>query len=152
MANKDIQKERERGEGTTVLLVDNNPGAARYLTVAFDEINGQMKTLVATDEAEAREILRLGQNEIPTQIPAVVVMDIDNDGVDGRNVLRAIREREELDSLPVIVFSREDDPATVEECYDLGATLCVVKSDGYEGLKRIVNAVSICTEAVEVAG
>lgn len=136
---------------TEILLIDDDPGTARLLTLAFDEFDGQMKTLIASDETEAREILHLGRDEIPTQIPAVVVMDIDNDGFDGRNVLRAIRERAELDSLPVVVFSREDDPASVEECYDLGATAYIVKPQDYEGLRGVVTAASACIQVAEFA-
>lgn len=141
--------ERKARNATEILLIDDDPGTARLLTLAFDEFDGEMTTLVASKETEAHEILHLGQDEIPTQIPAMVVMDLDNDGFDGRSVLRAIRDREDLDALPVIVFSRESDSATVEECYELGATLYMAKPDDYSGLKRVVNAVSICTEAAE---
>lgn len=49
-----------------------------------------------------------------------------------------------MDSLPVIVFSWQDDPATVKECYDLGATLYIVMSDDFRSPKRITNVVGTC--------
>lgn len=46
---------------------DYDRGTACLLTLAFAERDGRIKTLVATDQTEARKILHLGHNELPTE-------------------------------------------------------------------------------------
>lgn len=135
----------ERGGVTDVLLVDHDPGTARLLGLAFDEFGRRTRLQVATDGEEAFEVLDAGTR---SPRPDVVVLDVDNTVFDGREVLRTIRETES-DLLPVVVFSRNDDPTMVQECYELGATAYLVKPHGYEGLKAVVNVASRVAEGAE---
>lgn len=147
MSPNDTQPGPERGQETIVLLVDDDPGTARLLTLAFAEFGGEVTSRVASNGLEARDMLSNEHGKGPP--PDIVVVDVDNEGFDGREVLRSIRESKLYSELPVIVFSRNDHPDVVQDCYELGATAYLVKPGDYRGLKSVVDAARTCLQSTE---
>ncbi len=59
--------------------------------------------------------------------PALVLMDLNTPGTDGRDALRSIKADALLKSLPVVVFSTSASPRDMEFCYAAGANAYHVK-------------------------
>jgi two-component system response regulator len=59
--------------------------------------------------------------------PALVVLDLNLPRIDGRDVLRRIREEEAWRNVPVIVFSSSDSARDREVTMSLGATMYLRK-------------------------
>ncbi|QJW92959.1 response regulator [Frigoriglobus tundricola] len=59
--------------------------------------------------------------------PAVVLMDLNTPGVDGREALESIKTDPALKSFPVVVFSTSANPRDVTFCYAAGANAYHVK-------------------------
>jgi len=101
---------------TTVLLVEDDQFIA--------DITGQKlvavgyEVVVAVDAATAMTLFS-------DQKPNVVVLDIDLPDASGSVVLEKIRE---TSSVPVIVFSNNDDPGIKAELESLGANSFFVKA------------------------
>jgi CheY-like chemotaxis protein len=83
------------------------------------------------------ECLELLRAERP-QAPALVLMDLNTPGVDGREALRAIRADPRLRTLPVVVFSTSAEPRDVAFCYGLGANAYHVKPLRYPDYLSLV--------------
>lgn len=77
-----------------------------------------------------RLLLNCVASEAP--LPAVVLLDLNTPGMDGRGALAAIRQHESLRQLPVIVFSTSGNPVDVANCYARGANAYHVKPVRYE--------------------
>ena len=77
----------------------------------------------ATTGEECLELLR-GADAIR---PAVVLMDLNTHGTDGRETLRVIKVDPELKAYPVVVFSISTDPRDLSYCYAAGANAYHVK-------------------------
>ena len=60
-------------------------------------------------------------------LPAVILLDLNLPGEDGRTFLKKIRETPRLSSIPVIILSSSSDPKDVDGCYALGANAYLVK-------------------------
>lgn len=70
--------------------------------------------------------------------PGLIVLDLNLPGIDGREVLRRIKQDDSLKSIPVVVFTTSNNPKDVEDCYQYGVNSYIVKPINFAQLKRDV--------------
>lgn len=68
--------------------------------------------------------------------PGLIVLDLNLPGTDGREVLRRIKEDDNLKTIPVVVFTTSNNPKDIEECYQYGVNSYIVKPIDFAQLKR----------------
>src|SRR5690606_1930415 len=73
-----------------------------------------------------------------TDLPAVVLLDLNLPKLNGREVLQAIRSDPATRSLPVVVLTTSAEPFDVDAVYELGANSYIQKPVEFE---RFVDAV-----------
>ena len=64
--------------------------------------------------------------------PALVLLDLNLPGMDGRELLAIIKGDEHLKSIPVVIVTTSHNPRDVEWCYQHGANGYQVKAIGYD--------------------
>ncbi|UCH80076.1 MAG: response regulator [Nitrospiraceae bacterium] len=57
----------------------------------------------------------------------ILLLDLRMPVVDGREVIRQVKQDRELQHIPIIVVSTTDDPAEIENCYSMGCAKYIVK-------------------------
>lgn len=72
--------------------------------------------------------------------PAVILLDLNLPGTDGRTILRQIKNDGNLKSIPVVVFTTSDSDRDVNECYQNGANGYITKPVGLEKLLDVFRA------------
>ena len=72
----------------------------------------------------------------PPTLPAIMLLDLNLPGTDGRAVLDAVKHDPHLCSIPVIIFSSSATTRDVEECYRLGANSYLTKPIEYAALEQ----------------
>ena len=77
-------------------------------------------------------------NEAHTMNPALILLDLNMPGIDGREVLARIKSDANLKTIPVIVLTTSIDPIDVEECYKLGASTYIQKPVSFDGLTEAI--------------
>jgi len=70
--------------------------------------------------------------------PALIVLDLNLPGRDGRYVLKELRSRDVWRKIPVIIFSTSSSPQDIAWCYENGANSYHVKDMNYERFKDAV--------------
>ena len=70
--------------------------------------------------------------------PAMVLMDLNTPGTDGREALATIKGDDALKLLPVVVFSTSSDPRDLTFCYAAGANAYHVKPVRYPDHLQLV--------------
>lgn len=85
--------------------------------------------LRATTGGGCLELLR-GLAAEPVR-PALVLMDLNTPGLDGREALREIKADARLGALPVVVLSTSSDPRDLAFCYTAGANAYHLKPVRY---------------------
>ena len=103
-----------------ILLVEDNPDDVELTRIAFTQAKIANKLVVARDGAEALDYLfarGAHADRDPTQLPSIVLLDLNLPKVDGREVLQAIREDPRTRSLPVVVLTTSAEPFDVESSY-----------------------------------
>lgn len=88
------------------------------------------------------DLLALLRGATPTR-PALVLMDLNTSGTDGRQALEAIKIDPGLRSCPVVVFSTSASAKDVAFCYEAGANAYHVKPVRYpEHVQAIIDLLS----------
>lgn len=64
--------------------------------------------------------------------PKLILLDLNMPKMDGREVLKIIKEDQVLRKIPVVVFSTTKNQLEVKRCYDLGANTYIVKPVNYD--------------------
>ena len=71
--------------------------------------------------------LLCGKERQGTAGPALLLLDLNAPGVDGRDALVVVRQTPWLKVLPIVILSTSDDPRDVAHCYAHGANAYHVK-------------------------
>lgn len=72
--------------------------------------------------------------------PALIVLDLNLPGTDGRDILRQIKQDATLKEIPIVVFTTSSNPKDMQDCYGLGISRYIVKPIDYEQLKRDIQS------------
>lgn len=113
----------------TILLAEDSPADAEMAIDALKEARLANPIVHVEDGVEAMDyLLRRGafahREEGP---PAVLLLDIKMPRMDGLEVLRQIRNAEELKRLPVVILSSSREESDLARSWDLGVNAYVVK-------------------------
>lgn len=111
-----------------ILLVEDNPDDVMLTMRALKSHNITNEVIVAPDGVEAIEYL-FGTTDrpAPSDLPAVVLLDLKLPRVNGMEVLQRIRSEERTKLLPVVILTSSDEERDVVNGYSLGANSYVRK-------------------------
>jgi len=124
-----------------ILLVEDNPHDLELTLVALERSQLANEVIVLRDGAEALDYLfrRNAYAERLDGNPAVLLLDLKLPKVDGLQVLDAIRQSEELRSIPVVMLTSSREEPDLSRAYQLGVNAYVVKPVEF---KEFVSAIS----------
>ena len=93
------------------------------------------------DEALAwmYKIAQSHTEDIPP-LPAIIILDLNLPGIDGRDVLVTLKQDQTFCKIPIIVFTSSSSEDDVEFCYEQGANGYMVKPMGIDALNRMIQA------------
>ncbi len=82
-------------------------------------------------------------SEVPSnKFPSLILLDLNMPGMDGRDVLKEIKQNETLKLIPIIVVSTSSAVKDKEMSYKLGANCYVTKPDSYKELVTLTNCIA----------
>jgi CheY-like chemotaxis protein len=70
--------------------------------------------------------------------PALILLDLNLPGTDGREVLEQIKQDDTLKSIPVVVFTTSSNPKDIETCYRYGVNGYILKPININKLMRTI--------------
>jgi CheY-like chemotaxis protein len=73
--------------------------------------------------------------------PALVLLDLNMPGIDGRKVLAIVKQDPALKKTPVVILTTSSDERDVTHCYELGASTYVQKPVDFDGLIGAVSRI-----------
>lgn len=79
-----------------------------------------------------------GQSEIPR--PSVILLDLNLPGLDGRELLKKIKQDESFRKIPIVVFTTSSNPEDVDLCYQRGANGYLIKPVGTPELQKTLQS------------
>jgi two-component system response regulator len=115
-----------------ILLVDDNPDDVAIAKRAFTKSQIHNKVFVTEDGEEAIKFLRKEGKYKDVPNAGLVILDLNMPKVDGFEVLKVIKNDENLKSIPVIVLTSSSRPEDIERAYKLGCNSFIVKPASFE--------------------
>jgi len=124
-----------------ILLVEDNPNDLELTLVALERSQLANEVIVLRDGAEALDYLfrRNAYADRDAGNPAVLLLDLKLPKIDGLEVLKAIRESDDLRSIPVVMLTSSREEPDLQRAYALGVNAYVVKPVEF---KEFVSAIS----------
>ncbi|MCK4751869.1 MAG: response regulator [Planctomycetes bacterium] len=80
----------------------------------------------------------------------VLLLDIRMPKVDGREILRRMKEDERLRKIPVIMLTTTDDRDEIDRCYEMGCSFYMVKPTDYNKFMAAVENLGVFLSLEEV--
>ncbi|WP_099530686.1 response regulator [Stenotrophomonas maltophilia] len=113
----------------TILLAEDSPADAEMAIDALEKARLANPIVHVEDGVEVMDyLLRRGAFANREEgLPAVLLLDIKMPRMDGLEVLRQIREHEELKRLPVVILSSSREESDLARSWDMGVNAYVVK-------------------------
>ncbi|MFC3228482.1 response regulator [Marinibaculum pumilum] len=125
-----------------ILIVDDSDDDCEAMMRALKRGTDVANPIVRFDNGQAAldYILapRSDGNPGPGPRPALVLLDLNMPGVDGRQVLRAIKADESSRTVPVVVLTTSDDDWDIHNCYAEGASTYIKKPVELDGFFKAV--------------
>ncbi len=136
-------------ESISILLVEDNDGHAKLIERNLRKVNLLNPIVRARDGVEALEYLQ-GEAGEPITPPRLVLLDINMPRMDGFEVLRRIKSREDLRKTPVIMLTSTDSQEEIDRCYQSGANGYVSKPVNISTLGEKLLRLGLYLEIVEL--
>jgi two-component system response regulator len=124
-----------------ILLVEDNPDDYEATVRSFEKNHLANPVQWCRSGQDALDYVRRegGHSHIPVgQRPCLIFLDLNMPGLDGRKVLKALKNDDRTKQIPVVILTTSADPKDVEQCYALGASTYIQKPVSFE---RLVDAV-----------
>lgn len=128
-------------EARDILLVEDSPGDVLLVREAMAQNDLRDRLHVVGDGAEAIRFLNGDGRYADRPRPHLILLDLNLPVMDGREVLRRIKSRDEWKAIPVAILSTSDADDDVRECYDLQANCYIVKPMHMDDFCRVMHAI-----------
>lgn len=128
-----------------ILLAEDNPNDVELILEALSEQNLSSRVIFLNDGVEALDYLTYKGRfkNRAKENPAVIILDIKMPRMDGIEVLQAIKNRQELKTIPVVMLTSSREEPDLKRCYELGANAYIVKPVSFKDFLETVKHVGI---------
>ncbi len=124
-----------------VLLVEDDPGDVLMTREAFADNKVANRLAVVSDGVSAMEYLRKEGPYADAPTPDLVLLDLNLPRMDGREVLQALKEDQELRRIPVVVLTTSESEEDVLRSYALHANAYVTKPVDFDRFIDVVRQI-----------
>jgi CheY-like chemotaxis protein len=125
----------------TILMADDDPDDRLLTADALKEARLINDIRFVENGVELLEYLRRqGKFAAPADAPrpGLILLDLNMPKMDGRTVLKELKNDAELRSIPVVILTTSKDDEDVYRSYDLGVNSYIVKPVTFEALVDIL--------------
>ena len=124
-----------------VLLVEDDPGDAGLVRIAMRRSHYSCRLHHVADGGEAMAFLRRrgGHDQAPR--PDLILLDLNQPGRNGHEILEEIRADSVLRTIPVVILSTSGADRDVKKAYSLGASSYVAKPMDVEAFTAAIHSI-----------
>jgi CheY-like chemotaxis protein len=129
------------GEPILVMLVEDNPDHAELVMRALADHRVANKIIHFLDGQTAVDYMfRRGEYAAPAASPRphIILLDLRLPRVDGLEVLRMLKESEDLRAIPIVVLTTSEAEKDIVRAYNYHANSYLVKPVGYAEFAKLM--------------
>jgi two-component system, chemotaxis family, response regulator Rcp1 len=124
-----------------VLLVEDSPGDVRLTREALKDAKMHISLNVAADGIEAMAYLHRTGSHVNAARPDLILLDLNLPKMDGRQVLKEIKESPSLRVIPVVILTTSSAEVDVLQSYQLHANCYISKPVDLDGFLKVVQSI-----------
>ena len=129
------------GKPVEILIVEDNEGDVGLIEEVFEESKIKNSLHVAEDGEEAVLYLHGEGKFSGSPRPDIIILDLNLPNKDGREVLKQIKEDDNLHNIPVIVLTTSNAEKDILGVYDLHANAYVTKPLDFDQFMKVVGSI-----------
>ncbi|MEV4765734.1 response regulator [Micromonospora chokoriensis] len=124
-----------------ILVVDDDPGDVLMIEEALADSDVDKVIDVVSDGEEAMEFLRAEGRHQQARRPDVILLDLNMPRMDGRQVLGAVKQDEDLRTIPIVVLTTSNADTDIVGSYTLQANAYVTKPIDLDDFNDVVRRI-----------
>ena len=136
-----MESNRTNAQPLEVLLVEDSPGDVRLTKEALKDAKVHINLRVVRDGIDAMAFLMREGEYATVPRPDLILLDLNLPRKDGREVLREIKENQELKSIPVVILTTSASEADILRSYLLHANCYITKPVNLDGFLTVVKSI-----------
>ena len=117
-----------------ILLIEDSRAEARLFKEAFKESSFKNEFYTVKNGIEAIKFLNRENNYTDVPRPDLILLDLDLPRIDGLDVLKKVKNDEELKLIPVMILSASLNDKDMVYAYEYHANAFVIKPNDYPSL------------------
>ena len=125
-----------------ILLVEDSPGDVMLVREALLGLDAPGELHVVNDGVKALDFLRRDGHFADAPVPDLILLDLNLPVMDGREVLRKIKDHPEWRRIPVAVLSTSENEDDIRASYELNANCYIVKPLDMASFRRSMRALN----------
>ena len=133
--------EKDKIKPVEILLVEDSPTDALLAKEALEYSKVANNLYIVADGVEALDFLRRQGKHTNAPRPDLILLDLNLPKKDGREVLKDIKNDEQLRLIPVVVLTTSTNEADVLKTYGLHANCYIVKPVDFQKFAEVVKAI-----------
>ena len=129
-----------------ILLVEDNPDDIELTRIALKEGHIINEMEVIRDGEEALDYFQkncLSPNALESDLPALILLDINLPKVDGIEILKYIKKTEKIKRIPVVMLTTSQRDEDIVSSYDLGVNSYIQKPVEFDKFIKTVATVQL---------
>jgi CheY-like chemotaxis protein len=128
-------------EPIEILLVEDNPAEIRLTVEGLKEGRIANRLHSVTDGDMALDFLyRRGAYKSAPR-PDLILLDLNLPGIDGRTVLRQIKEDPELKVTPIVIITSSEAESDIIKSYEAHANCFISKPIDFAGFAQVIRSI-----------
>lgn len=124
-----------------ILLIEDNPGDVRLTQEAFKEGQMDITMSVVMDGVEAVKFLKKEDEYADSEVPDLILLDLNLPKMDGREVLEVIKSTQALKRIPVVVLTTSNAEQDILKSYNLHVNCYINKPVDFDKFFDIIQKI-----------
>ncbi len=124
-----------------VLLVEDNEDDVELTLEALEDSRVRMEIHVVSNGMSAMAFLRRENGYTDKPRPDLILLDLNLPLMDGREVLKKIREDPDLTDIPIVVLTTSEDEEDILKAYKLHANCYISKPVDFSQFTEIIKQI-----------
>ena len=123
-----------------LLVIEDSDEDFVFLQKVMTKLSGSNPIYRCVDGDEAIEFLYCQGDNYSQSVPrpAVILLDLHLPGINGKEILKKVKQDEQLKTIPIVVFTTSTDPDDIYSCYEYGANGYMLKPTDLADLKKTI--------------
>lgn len=121
-----------------ILIAEDDMDDRFLLKKAFEETGVNEEIAFVENGIQLMEYLQQSRQAQQQNYPKLILLDLNMPRMDGKQVLKILKEDPQFKKIPVVVFTTSRNEVIINKCYEMGANTYIIKPVSFEGLLSIV--------------